>query len=184
MNIPHSAGLSNEAKDLILGLCTSPDRRLGGRGSDQIKRAAFFNGIDFNGPIRLHESPYKPRILYDTDTSNFDPIDPDKLRNNDDDNNDESSPDNDDNDTIQRRDYHGFYEFTFRRFFDDNAVIDSEAAAAALAASTSALGGGTAAGRGEQYPPRQNSAPAASGHNLAGQQEGEGPENSPGPVYV
>jgi hypothetical protein len=71
---------------------------------------AFFKNIDFSSSLRSREAPYKPSILYDTDTSNFDPIDPDKLRNDDD-----KMTEEDDN----NRDYHGFYEFTFRRFFDD-----------------------------------------------------------------
>lgn len=49
------------------------------------------------------------------DTSNFDPVDPDKLRNSDsmlDELNDElKSP------------FHGFFEFTFRRFFDDGGGV-------------------------------------------------------------
>ena len=65
--------------------------------------------------------------MCDTDTSNFDPIDPEKLRP------DEEIPSDEDN----NRDFHGFYEFTFRRFFDDaghpvyspgpNAVNSSQA---------------------------------------------------------
>ena len=109
MCIPRSAGLSQESKDLILSLCTAPDQRIGVNGTEEIKQHAFFNSVDFSSGLRSKEAPYKPSILFDTDTSNFDPIDPEKLRNDDDNNLD----DNED------RDYHGFYEFTFRRFFDD-----------------------------------------------------------------
>lgn len=108
LSIPRSAGLSQEAKDLILSLCTSHDARIGANGTEEIKQHAFFQSVDFSSSLRSREAPYKPSILFDTDTSNFDPIDPDKLRNDDDNNED------DDN-----NDYHGFYEFTFRRFFDD-----------------------------------------------------------------
>jgi serine/threonine protein kinase len=111
MIVPRSAGVSPEATDLILALCTSPERRLGTRGADEIKKHAFFNSVDFTSHLRMREAPHKPQIMFDTDTSNFDPIDPDKLRNDD----DKSDSDRDDN----NRDYHGFYEFTFRRFFDD-----------------------------------------------------------------
>ena len=110
MIVPRSAGVSHEATDLILSLCTSPERRLGTRGADEIKKHAFFNSVDFTSHLRMREAPHKPQIKFDTDTSNFDPIDPDKLRNDDD------HSDRDDN----NRDYHGFYEFTFRRFFDDS----------------------------------------------------------------
>ena len=64
----------------------------------------------YNYQYFAQEAPYKPSILFDTDTSNFDPIDPEKLRPDD-----ETEEPPDDN----NRDYHGFYEFTFRRFFDD-----------------------------------------------------------------
>merc|ERR1712158_100544 len=89
MSIPRESGLSQEARDLIFSLCTSDDRRIGKNGSDDIK--------------------------YQTDTSNFDPIDPDKLRP---ENEERSESDEDIN-----RDYHGFYEFTFRRFFDDGHPV-------------------------------------------------------------
>ena len=87
----------------------SDDRRIGKNGSDDIKTHPFFANIDFNSALRTKDAPYKPTIKYKTDTSNFDPIDPDKLKPDD-----ESQGDEDIN-----RDYHGFYEFTFRRFFDD-----------------------------------------------------------------
>lgn len=109
MSIPRSAGLSPESRDLILSLCTSDDRRIGRNGSDEIKTHPFFSNIDFTSLLRSGEAPYKPSIKFDTDTSNFDPIDPEKLRPEEDDENDEIN-----------RDYHGFYEFTFRRFFDDH----------------------------------------------------------------
>ena len=35
MNIPRSAGLSQEAKDLILSLCTSHDTRIGAKGTEE-----------------------------------------------------------------------------------------------------------------------------------------------------
>jgi hypothetical protein len=44
MCIPRSAGLSQEAKDLTLSLCTSHDRRLGRNGVDEIKnQVSCFN---------------------------------------------------------------------------------------------------------------------------------------------
>ena len=109
LRIPSSAGLSNESRALILSLCTSDQQRLGKNGSDEIKNHAFFRGTDFSVSLRSKQAPYKPEIKHLEDTSNFDPIDPDKLR-----------PDEEMfNDEDNNRDYHGFYEFTFRRFFDD-----------------------------------------------------------------
>ncbi len=42
MCIPRSAGLSQEAKDLTLSLCTSHDRRLGRNGVDEIKNQVSY----------------------------------------------------------------------------------------------------------------------------------------------
>jgi len=114
MSIPRESGLSQEARDLIFSLCTSDDRRIGKNGSDDIKSHPFFANIDFSSALRTKQAPYKPTIKYETDTSNFDPIDPDKLRPDD----ERSESDEDIN-----RDYHGFYEFTFRRFFDDGHPV-------------------------------------------------------------
>ena len=109
IKIPPGAGLSKQSKHLILALCTSADKRLGKNSPDEIKNHDFFKGINFNNSLRTQEAPYRPKIMCDTDTSNFDPIDPEKLRP------DEEIPSDEDN----NRDFHGFYEFTFRRFFDD-----------------------------------------------------------------
>jgi hypothetical protein len=121
LKVPHHARLSNAAEDLIKGLIVSHDRRLGRTGgSEEIKNHPFFHGIDFSKPLRLQKSPYKPEIMHELDTSNFDPIE-----DRDDDN--DSGDDNNGMDHCPSRgqheastDYHGFYEFTFRRFFNDS----------------------------------------------------------------
>jgi len=111
LQIPKAAKLSPEATDLILKLCTSPDRRLG-KNASEVKEHPFFASVNFEKGLRTQVAPHIPRISYLTDTSNFDPVDPERLHNSD------SSGDSDehlDNDNP----FHGFFEFTFRRFFDD-----------------------------------------------------------------
>lgn len=108
--------MSRESTDLICRLCSSADKRLG-KKADEVKAHDFFKGVDF-ADMRKQIAPYIPKIEHPTDTSNFDPIDPDKLRSNDsnlsgDDLNDSDKP------------FHGFFEFTFRRFFDDKLNPDS-----------------------------------------------------------
>lgn len=98
--------------DLILKLCVGADKRLG-KNANEVKSHAFFKNIDFDKGLRRQVAPHIPRIEYQTDTSNFDPVDPDKLRNS----NDSNHSDNDRSDTSKP--FHGFFEFTFRRFFDD-----------------------------------------------------------------
>lgn len=90
-------------------LCTSADQRLGRGGAGELKAHPFFSGVDFEGGLRSKTAPYIPKIRYATDTSNFDPIVPDKLRNSD-----EEKLDN----TLDNRagPVHAFFEFTFRRF--------------------------------------------------------------------
>ncbi|XP_050293114.1 serine/threonine-protein kinase Warts isoform X2 [Anthonomus grandis grandis] len=113
LQIPKQANLTKEATDLILKLCCGADKRLG-RNANEIKSHSFFKEIDFDKGLRRQPAPYKPRIDNPTDTSNFDPIDPDRLRSMD------SSNSSDLNDNSKL--YHGFFEFTFRRFFDDGGV--------------------------------------------------------------
>lgn len=119
LNIPRMAKLSPEAEGLILQLCTGPEDRI---GAHQIKHHSFLKSIDFTKNIRDMEAPYKPTIRSPTDTSNFDPVSPDKLRGS------SSSWGSSDSNGIHknhrsrdnhRQTEHAFFEFTFRRFFDD-----------------------------------------------------------------
>ncbi|XP_033111837.1 serine/threonine-protein kinase LATS1-like [Anneissia japonica] len=120
LRIPHEAGLTYEAEDLILKLCTAPEKRLGRTGADEIKRHAFFSSIDFTNNIRHTKAPYLPPINFPTDTQNFDPISsPDRG------NSDGSSEDEAFDVYFGRKmkngkhPEHAFFEFTFRRFFDE-----------------------------------------------------------------
>ncbi|XP_052087631.1 serine/threonine-protein kinase LATS1-like [Mytilus californianus] len=111
LKIPREANLSQAATNLILRLCCGASERA---FVDEIKQHPFFNSICFEG-LRHKTPPYKPQIKYATDTSNFDDIDPDKIRG------------SDSEDEIKKPDHpvngkhpeHAFFEFTFRRFFDD-----------------------------------------------------------------
>ncbi|KAF5286171.1 hypothetical protein FQR65_LT12929 [Abscondita terminalis] len=113
LHIPKHANLSKESTDLILKLCTSADKRLG-KNASEVKAHPFFFGIDFEKGLRRQSAPHIPKIEYPTDTSNFDPVDPDKLRNS-------NSIDSSTSDEFidNSKPFHGFFEFTFRRFFDD-----------------------------------------------------------------
>lgn len=113
LNIPKQANLSKEGADLILKLCTSADKRLG-KNASEVKAHPFFYGIDFEKGLRRQLAPHIPKIEYPTDTSNFDPVDPDKLWNSNSMDSNASDEFIDDN-----KPFHGFFEFTFRRFFDD-----------------------------------------------------------------
>uniref|UniRef100_A0A3Q0T0P8 non-specific serine/threonine protein kinase n=1 Tax=Amphilophus citrinellus TaxID=61819 RepID=A0A3Q0T0P8_AMPCI len=120
LHIPPLAKLSAEASDLIVKLCRGPEDRLGKNGADEIKAHPFFKSIDFSSDLRQQVAPYIPTITHSTDTSNFDPVDPDKMWSSDGDDEDNY------NDTLNvwfrngKHPEHAFYEFTFRRFFDDN----------------------------------------------------------------
>lgn len=112
LKIPQQAKLSMEASDIILRLCSSEDERIG-KDVEEIKNHPFFQ-IDWSQEIRAQQAPFEPKIIHPTDTSNFDPIDPEKLRN--------STSDSEDSfgEFIDSKPFHhGFFEFTFRRFFDD-----------------------------------------------------------------
>ena len=52
--------------------------RLGKNSPDEIKNHDFLKGINFNNSLRTQEAPYRLKIMCDTDTSNFVPIDPEK----------------------------------------------------------------------------------------------------------
>lgn len=108
LRIPKQANMSPEAKDLILRLCSGPETRLG-RNAQDIKNHPFFSEIDFDAGLRKQQALYIPKIKHPTDTSNFDPIEPDRLR---------SDSDSDGDWRSSNQPLHGFYEYTFRRFFD------------------------------------------------------------------
>lgn len=116
LKIPPQAKLTDEASDIILRLCKNEDERVG-KDVDEIKSHSFFNQIDFSKDLRSQQAPFEPKIIHPTDTSNFDPIDPDRLH--------DSTSDADDSfgEVIDSSKpfHHGFFEFTFRRFFDDEA---------------------------------------------------------------
>lgn len=119
LQIPRIAKLSPQAEQLIRQLCTSQEERL---GAHEIKHHSFLKSIDFTKNIRDTEAPYKPTIRYQTDTSNFDPVSPDKLRGSS--SSWGSSESNGTHKNHKSRDNHrqpehAFFEFTFRRFFDD-----------------------------------------------------------------
>ncbi|CAZ86148.1 unnamed protein product [Tuber melanosporum] len=67
---PEEIILSPEAEDLIRGLITSADQRLGKRGADEIKAHPFFNGVNWDS-LRSIEAPFKPNLSSITDTSYF-----------------------------------------------------------------------------------------------------------------
>lgn len=81
--------------------------------------------MDFSTDLRQQPAPYVPKITHSTDTSNFDPVDPEKLWSSDD-NDGDNGDGNHNDDTLScwfrngKHPEHAFYEFTFRRFFDDN----------------------------------------------------------------
>ncbi|CAF0969681.1 unnamed protein product [Didymodactylos carnosus] len=65
--------ISKIAKDFILKLLLkNPRRRLGAKGSDDVKKHPFFNGIDWDALAQKRTSaPIKPKLRDEMDTSNF-----------------------------------------------------------------------------------------------------------------
>lgn len=120
LHIPKQAELSPQAKDLILRLCTSPERRLGKNGIEEIKNHPFFAHVDWSYGVRRIPAPYIPHIASPTDTSNFDPVDESERMSSDEGGAAASVVANEPVAPRQGKlPEHAFYEFTFRRFFDD-----------------------------------------------------------------
>jgi serine/threonine-protein kinase LATS1/2 len=113
LNIPIEADLARPASDIILKLCCDAGTRLGRNGADEVKQHPFFADVEFEG-LRQQKAPHIPLIRHYADTSNFDPVDPDKLR---EDSLPKDWPDN------GKHSEHAFLEFTFRRFFDEGGHL-------------------------------------------------------------
>ena len=67
--------LSSAAVDLIKRLCCAPERRFGRDGIAEIQKHPFFKGINWDS-LHTTTPPFQPDVQSPTDTSNFDPVDP------------------------------------------------------------------------------------------------------------
>lgn len=76
VRFPRNVNISAEARDLLLGLLVKdPAKRLGGGPTDakEIKGHAFFENISWDELEQKKISPpFKPQVLSETDTRNFD----------------------------------------------------------------------------------------------------------------
>ncbi len=109
LHIPRHAVLSPAAADLIVKFCCDPEHRIGKKGVNEIKRHPFFTAIDWSVGIRNYEPPYIPKVMFDTDTSNFDPIPQGQL----------NKKQHDVSSLPKGQPEHAFYEWTFIRFYPE-----------------------------------------------------------------
>jgi len=72
LRFPAECALSPEARDLIAGLMSDAEGRLGagGGGAAEIKAHPFFRGVDWSALERM-EAPNVPRVDHELDTRNF-----------------------------------------------------------------------------------------------------------------
>ncbi len=110
LRVPHHTHMTPGARDLIQRFLSDPQERIGKNGAEEIKRHPFFTSrIDWDVGIRNYVAPYKPKIMYEEDTSNFDPIPPGQLQ--------KLYTKQHQNQTLpDDHPKHAFYEFTFIRF--------------------------------------------------------------------
>ncbi|XP_066276701.1 serine/threonine-protein kinase LATS1-like [Branchiostoma lanceolatum] len=116
LTFPKQARLSRAGSDIILKFCCDAENRLGKKGVQEIKAHPFFNHIPWEKGLRKTKAPYAPYIRYPTDTSNFDPVDPERVRSSDSEEPEKVDATSPSNGMLPE---HAFYEFTFRRFFDE-----------------------------------------------------------------
>lgn len=70
LKFPSNVKVSDEVKDLMIGLINDVDKRLGYNGSEEIKRHPWFKDIDWNN-LSLMKPPYVPRVSSDCDVKYF-----------------------------------------------------------------------------------------------------------------
>lgn len=76
-SIPSDANLSPAAADLIRCLVCDADRRLGIKGSQEIKSHPFFKDVDWKN-LRRTIAPFIPDLTGDVDTTYFDKFEDDE----------------------------------------------------------------------------------------------------------
>ncbi|KAL8382995.1 hypothetical protein RB595_006660 [Gaeumannomyces hyphopodioides] len=67
---PDDVQMSRSAENLIRSLMCEPEARLGRESAAEIKKHAFFAGVDFEG-LRRIAAPFKPHLTSETDTAHF-----------------------------------------------------------------------------------------------------------------
>ena len=115
LHIPRHTTMSQAAVNLILCLCCDQQDRIGKNGVEEIKMHPFFSAVDWKVGIRNYEPPYIPKIMYESDTSNFDPIPQSQLQKLQGKKQDVSS-------LPKGQPEHAFYEWTFIRFYPDRGT--------------------------------------------------------------
>ena len=184
LHIPRHAIMSPAANDLILSFCCNPSQRIGSNGAEEIKRHAFFSAIDWSVGIRNYEPPYIPKIMYDADTSHFDPIPQSQLQR-------LQKPKHDMSSLPKDQPLHAFYDWTFIRFYPERSGSSKNPTLQPShyhhhhhhsSLSSSATGS-------EQHTP--NSPPASGGHQGPSrdsvpprERERDRKKSNPQPVYV
>lgn len=116
LHIPRHTAMSHAAADLILRFCSDPMERIGKNGPEEIKSHPFFSAVDWSVGIRNYEPPYIPKIMFDADTSNFDPIPQSQLQKL------QSKKQHDVSSLPKGQPEHAFYEWTFIRFYPDRGL--------------------------------------------------------------
>ena len=154
LHIPENE-ISSEAADLIRGLIRDPRDRLGSGpdGANEVKRHPFFNGMEFHG-IRNIESPWRPILKHDEDTSNFDLPDMPVERHDD---------HFDDLDNDDSNEYNNFAGFTFKRFVLNGGPDPAffEGTTSSQTTSSKTTNSSSNAGRGEVVPTSSQHHPSA-----------------------
>ena len=114
LRIPHHVNMTPAARDLIIQFLSDPHKRIGSEGAEEIRRHPFFHPIDWEVGIRNYVAPYKPKIMYDLDTSNFDPVPQSQLQ----------KIHKQGSSLPKGTPEHAFYEFTFIRFAAPDRPVD------------------------------------------------------------